>query len=82
MKHFKLLLFATSLAALIGCNQVPQTDPDPRVWNNPPAVSYSHTSHNGGWDFTILKVELGDTATTVQMRVSGYSGQFYTFAQG
>ena len=82
MKHFKLLLFATTMAALIGCNQVPQTDPDPRVWNNPPAVSYSHTFHNGGWDFTILKVELGDTATTVQMRVSGYSGQFYTFAQG
>lgn len=82
MKHISILLFAAITALLTGCNQVPQTDPDPRVWNNPPAVSYSHTSHNGGWDFTILKVHLGDTATTVQMRVSGYSGQFYTFAQG
>ena len=81
MKHFKLLLFATSLAALIGCNQVPQTDPDPRVWNNPPTERYSHTKRNGGWDFNIRKVELRDTETTVHMEVCGYSGQLYTFAQ-
>ena len=83
MKYANRLLFAFVFTFLLSCQQqVPNTNSDPRVWNNPPAVSYSHTSHNGGWDFTILKVELGDTATTVQMRVSGYSGQFYTFAQG
>lgn len=81
MKHFKLLLFATTMAALIGCNQVPQTDPDPRVWNNPPAERYSHTKRNGGWDFNIRKVELRDTETTVHMEVCGYSGELYTFAQ-
>lgn len=76
-----MLLFATLIGLLTGCNQVPQADPDPRVWNNPPADSYSHTSRNGGWDFNIQKVELGDTETTVHMLVKGYSGQLYTFAQ-
>lgn len=80
MKHVNLLLFATVIAVLTGCQQVSDNNSDPRVWNNPSTVSSSFTFSKGGWEFNIQKVLFGDTETTVYMRVRGYKDQLYTFA--
>ena len=76
-------MFAFVFAALLSCQQqVPNSNSDPRVWNEPSIERSSFTSRNGGWEFDIQKVLFGDTETTVYMRVHGYRGDSYTFAAG
>lgn len=81
MKHVNLLLFATLFAILAGCNQVPQKDSDPRTWNDPSVDSTTFTYFNGGWEFTVQRVYLGDKETTVYMKIRGHEGRSFTFAQ-
>lgn len=83
MKYANRLLFAFVFTFLLSCQQqVPNTNSDSRVWNEPSKERSSFTLHNGGWDFNIQKVLFGDTETTVYMRVRGYSGNSYTFDAG
>ena len=64
------LLFAILIATLLGCTSTPQTDQT--VWINPPFRETTFSMHNGGYEFNVLKVVLGETETTVDLKVSGY----------
>ena len=76
-------MFAFVFAALLSCQQqVPNSNSDPRVWNEPSIERSAFTFRNGGWEFDIQKVQFGDTETTVYMKVHGFRGNSYTFAAG
>lgn len=81
MKCRSLFAILTGLALISSCNKVPQNDPDPRVWNYPSIDSTTFSHYNGGWQFTILKVELTDDQTVISMNVHGYSGYNFTFGK-
>lgn len=71
------LLFAILIATLLGCTSTPQTDQT--VWINPPFRETTFSMHNGGYEFNVLKVVLGETETTVDLKVSSYPSRSFTF---
>ena len=75
-------LFALFCATLLSCTNSPVQDTDSAVWNNPPFERAAFSRHNGGYEFVIEQVILGETETTVRMKVCGYEQRYFTFAPG
>ncbi|MBR5707638.1 MAG: hypothetical protein IKX55_08750 [Bacteroidaceae bacterium] len=73
-------LFAILFATVLSCTGSPVQDSDPTVWNFPPTDSVSFSRNNGGYEFIVDQVVLGQTETTVRMKVCGYSDRLFTFA--